>query len=149
MQLSQKGKEILKKFEGFRSCPYKDQIGKPTIGIGTTYYPHGTPVKMGDPCISLDKAYEYLDSHVTSSVISVIEPHIKQALTQNQVDAIISLVYNIGAGGFIKSTLLKRINVNPNDKPGISEAFIMWQNAGGHPILKKRREAEVRLYFSS
>lgn len=148
MILSQKGKEILKRFEGFKSCPYRDQIGKPTVGIGTTIYPDGKVVTMKDPCINVDKAYEYLSDHVQKRVISSIEPSITQVLNQNQIDSIISLVYNIGAGRFLKSTLLKRININPNDKDGITEAFMMWVNAGGEPILAPRRRAEVRLYFS-
>src|SRR5436190_5622104 len=109
MILSQKGKEILKRFEGFKSCPYRDQIGKPTVGIGTTIYPDGKVVTMKDSCINVDKAYEYLSDHVQKRVIDVIQSSITQTLNQNQIDSIISLVYNIGAGRFLKSTLLKRI----------------------------------------
>jgi lysozyme len=103
---------------------------------------------MTDPCIDLDKAKMYLQYHVQNKVIKYIQPLIKTNLNQNQVDAIISLVYNIGAGGFAKSTLLKRINKDPMDSTGITEAFLMWKNAGGKPILLKRRKREVALYFS-
>jgi len=150
MILSQKGKEALKRFEGFRSCPYLDQVKIPTIGVGTTVYPDGTLVEMHDPCIDINKAYEYLTDHVNKRVIAAIQPVIKVSLNQNQVDAVISLVYNIGAAAFKKSTVLKKINENPNNKPSITEAFMMWVKAGGTTlaVLVARRKEELKLYFT-
>jgi lysozyme len=56
------------------------------------------------------------------------------------------LTYNIGVGAFIGSSVLRKINANPND-PTIKEAFEMWRNAGGRPILLRRRQEESALYF--
>ncbi len=150
MVLSQKGREILKRFEGFRGCPYLDSVKVPTIGIGTTFYPDGTLVTMKDSCIDVNKAYEYLDSHVVKYVIKEIEKYITSSINQNQTDAIISFVYNVGAGAFRKSTLLKKINTNPGDKTSITTEFMKWNKAGGKPLagLTARRKEEVKLYFS-
>lgn len=151
MKLSQTGKQALKRFEGFKSCPYYDQVKVETIGIGTTIYPDGHLVKITDPCIDINKAYEYLEDHVNKRVIALIEPLIKKPLNQNQIDAVISIVYNIGAGRFKTSTLLRRINQDPNNKAGITEAFMMYVIAGGHTNagLVARRKEEVKLYFST
>ena len=66
---------------------------------------------------------------------------------QNQFDALVSLCYNIGVAGFLNSSIFKKVNANPND-PSINEAFKMWKNAGGKPILLNRRIREANLYFS-
>jgi lysozyme len=68
-------------------------------------------------------------------------------INQNQFDSLVSLAFNIGTGAFKKSTLLKKVNANPND-PAIKGAFEMWKNAGGMPILLKRRQREAALYFT-
>ena len=65
-------------------------------------------------------------------------------LNQNQFDALVSLVFNIGTGAFARSTLLKRLNVG--DYNGAAEAFLMWRNAGGKPILLNRRKREKALF---
>lgn len=148
MILSQNGKKFLKRVEGFVSCPYRDSVGVATVGIGTTVYPNGRAVSISDSCVDEAKAFEYLEDHTNKRIISKIKDLIKVNLNQNQTDAIISFVYNIGADGFKDSTLLERLNRNPNDVNGITAAFMMWINAKGKPILKERRRQEVKLYFS-
>lgn len=150
MILSLQGKEFLKQEEGFKSCPYLDGGGVATVGIGTTIYPNGIHIKITDPCIDLKTAYTYLEDHVNKRVINLIQTNIKPTLNQNQVDSVISLVYNIGAAAFNKSTVLKRINANPNDRPGIEAGFLMWVKDNGQtvPSLVARRHREVNLYFS-
>ena len=59
MRLSQKGLDLIKHFEGFRSVPYLCSAGVPTIGYGSTYYANGTRVKLSDSPISEDWAEEY------------------------------------------------------------------------------------------
>lgn len=148
MKISQKGKDFLKQMEGFKGCPYLDSVKMPTIGIGSTIYPNGIKVAMTDPCIDISKAFEYLEYHVNKRIIKQVADSIRAPLNQNQTDAVISFIYNVGAGRFKASTLLRRINVNPNDVDGITAAFMMWVNAGGKPILTERRKQEVKLYFS-
>ena len=69
-------------------------------------------------------------------------------LNQNQFDALVCFVFNIGPNAFAASTLLKKAKVNSNDKT-IALEFAKWVNGGGKklPGLVKRRKAESDLYF--
>jgi len=68
-------------------------------------------------------------------------------LNQNQFDAVVSFTYNVGIGAFISSTLLRKININPNDE-SISHEFKKWNKVNGIVMkgLKKRRNEESYLY---
>ncbi len=70
-------------------------------------------------------------------------------LTQNQFDALCSFVFNVGCGAFLRSTLLKKIKMNPSD-PTIRDEFAKYRFAGGKvlPGLEKRRREEAAVYFS-
>lgn len=67
-------------------------------------------------------------------------------LNQNQYDALTSLAYNIGAGAFRTSTLLRRLNAG--DHRGAAEQFGAWVRSGGadSPGLIARRASERRLF---
>lgn len=153
MNISDKGLAIIENFEGFVSCPYKDQVGISTIGIGTTFYENGTPVKMTDTCITHDRAIELL-KHYLIGTQSLISSLVTQTLNQNQFDSICSFIYNVGDGAFKGSTLLKRINKDPNDK-SIALAFEMWNKGkvnGKSVVIKdldRRRREESELYFQN
>jgi lysozyme len=69
-------------------------------------------------------------------------------INQAQFDALTSFAYNIGAGALRTSTLLKRVNSNPNDK-NIKSHFMKWVNANGKVMngLINRRQAEADLYY--
>jgi lysozyme len=51
-------------------------------------------------------------------------------------------------GNLDKSTLLKKVNLNPKDL-SIKAEFLKWNKGGGKVLngLVKRREAEAALYF--
>jgi GH24 family phage-related lysozyme (muramidase) len=51
---------FIQREEGEVLHPYRDQRGKPTIGIGCTMYEDGTPVKMSDPAITHERALRLL-----------------------------------------------------------------------------------------
>ena len=70
-------------------------------------------------------------------------------LTQEQFDALVSFVFNVGVQAFNVSTLKKKILKNPND-PTIADEFRRWVYAGNKmlPGLVKRREQEIKLYYS-
>lgn len=145
--VSPDGIDFLIKEEGLILHPYKDQVGIPTIGIGCTYYENGNRVTMADPPITRDRAialFRNLLKHYEAAVWSVT----RDDINQNQFDALTSLCFNIGVHGFKGSTVVKRVNANPNDKK-IRDAFLMWKNAGGKPILLKRRKREADLYFKN
>lgn len=152
MQIDTKGLQIIENFEGFggkpKGCPYIDQTGTPTIGIGTTFYENGTKVTMNDPCITHDRAWQLLTNYLKNTC-ELITSLVKSEINQNQFDALCSLTYNIGDHGFTDSTVLKRVNANPND-PTIRDAFEMWTKSKGEvvPDLVRRRKEESDLYFS-
>lgn len=144
--MDKKGIDFLSVEEGLRLKPYPDAKGIPTIGIGCTYYENGTRVKLTDPPITKERAlslFQNIRDYYEKTVWSVT----RDDITQNQFNALVSICFNIGVQGFKGSTLLKRVNANPND-PTITEAFKMWRNSGGKPILLGRRIREAKLYFS-
>lgn len=145
MKLSEKGYEFLGREEGLRLSAYQDSVGIWTIGYGNTFYENGVKVKKGDK-ITKERALELF-----RSIVKRFEDGVNTAITRelnaNQFDALVSLAYNIGIAGFKGSTVVKRVNANPCD-PTIRQAFEMWRNAGGKPILLNRRKREADLYFS-
>lgn len=144
--ISPNGINFLIKEEGIILKPYRDSVGIPTIGIGCTYYENGQKVKMTDPPITRDRAIGLFKNVLAAYEIAVWS-NTRDDINQNQFDALVSICYNIGVNALKGSTLLKRVNANPND-PSINEAFKMWKNAGGKPILLNRRIREANLYFS-
>lgn len=139
--------KLIKQFEGLRLSAYLDAVNIPTIGYGNTRYPDGAKVQMGDK-ISIEKADAMLFFSLNDFAYW-INYSVQVPLTQNQFDALCSFTYNVGVGAFRKSTLLKKINANPND-PAIELEFLKWCKAGGKvlPGLKKRRQAESDFYFA-
>lgn len=146
MKLNKAGKDLIKSFEGLKLVAYKCSANKDTIGYGNTFYEDGSPVKPGDRITKerADSLFELIVSNFTEKV----RKEIKTILTDNQFSAIVSLAYNIGIGNLQKSTLLKKVNFNPND-PSIRAEFMKWNKAGGKVLagLTRRREAEAKLYF--
>lgn len=142
--LDSAGVAFLMKEEGLVLHPYLDSVGIPTIGVGMTYYPDtGKKVTMKDKPLTADKAIELFKKMVIpyeTAVWSVT----RDDINQNQFNALVSLCYNIGIGGFKGSTVVKRVNKNPND-PLIADAFEMWRKPA---VLRLRRKREHRLYFS-
>jgi lysozyme len=139
------GLAIIRDYEGFRPKAYLCPAGVWTIGYGTTRYPNGEPVKDGDTCTP-DQAEVWLENHLVG-VENTISKAVKVPISDNAFSALCSLVYNIGSGLFLGSTLLKRINEGAPD--GLitthMKAFIF---AGGKqlPGLVKRRAAEAALW---
>jgi lysozyme len=148
MKISQKGLDLLKRFEGVRLKPYLCPAGIPTISIGCTYYPDGTKVRMTDPEITQARATEIF-LNVLKHYESSVDSFTRDDITQNQFDALVSFAYNVGTGALKKSTLLKKVNANPNDK-FIESQFLIWNKVKGVPVkgLTQRRQAESKLYFS-
>jgi len=137
--------------EGLQLRAYKDSADIPTIGIGTIRYPNGQKVKMGDVCTE-DQAYQYLDHEVNKMLGTINGLLVNVDINQHQFDAIVLLVYNIGAGGFALSRVLKGIKKNPNDFKPIEVEWMGWNkvtiNGKKEPIkgLTNRRKKEWQLY---
>ena len=126
-------------YEGYSSTAYTPVQGDvPTIGWGTT-----AGVKAGDtitPTQALGRLARDAELAKAGVVRCVTVP-----LTQGELDAYVSLAYNIGAGAFCSSTLVKKLN--RQDYTGACGEIRRWCYFKGRklPGLVKRREAEYRM----
>jgi lysozyme len=147
-KLNSVGYNLIKEFEGLSLKPYKCQANINTIGYGSTYYENGTRVQMSDAPITKQRA-EQLLQHTADRFASKVFNLLKKPVTQNQFNALVSFAFNVGSGALASSTLLKLVNVNPNDIT-IKSEFLRWNKAGGKPIqgLTNRRIKESALYFT-
>lgn len=145
-QINKASLNLIKQFEGCVLQPYLDSVKVPTIGIGTIKYPNGTKVTMKDPPITQEQAEEYLQNHLIGNCLSVSDL-VKVVLNDNEFGALVSFVYNLGAGALASSSLLKKLNAN--DRLGAAEEFLKWDHAGGQRLagLTKRRQAERALFL--
>jgi lysozyme len=141
------GLNLIKKWEGLRLSAYLCAAGVPTIGYGSTRYPNGKKVILGEKLTS--------EKEATQLLLATLEPfeaavnkHLPN-LNQCQFDALVAFSYNVGTGAFIKSTLLKKAKANSAD-PSIVDEFLKWNKASGKALtgLTNRRREEANLYFS-
>lgn len=132
---------IIQQFEGLRLRSYQCQAGVWTIGYG-----HTQGVHQG-MAITRQQAEEYLKADVATTEHIINIRHLD--LNQNQFDALVSLVFNIGPVQFAQSTLLKKIQANPND-PTIPDEFRRWIYVNKQPSegLIRRRDQEAKLYIA-
>lgn len=141
--VSSQGIDLIAEFEGCRLTAYRCPANVPTIGYGHT---HG--VKMGDRLNSIAEAKELLLNDLNREYLPGVLAAVKVTLTQNQLDALVSLCYNIGVGAIARSTLVRK--VNEGDINGAANEFLKWNKAGSHilPGLTRRRTAERQLFLS-
>ena len=146
MNVNKQGIQLVKSFEGCFLNAYLCPAKVWTIGYGSTKYPNKKPVKQGDK-ITQQEA-ETLLSDTLDEFSKGVSKLIKVELNDNQFSALVSFAFNLGVGALSKSTLLKKVNSNPNDKT-IEQEFMKWVNAGGKKLngLVRRRTAESKLYF--
>jgi len=148
MKLNNEGYLMITNFEGFSAIPYFCSAGVPTIGFGNTYYPDGKRITMSDKAITIKYAFEIF-KHIADRFALSVDRQLKKPVTQNQFNSLTSFAYNLGTGNFVSSTLLKKVNINPND-PSIKTEFLKWNKADGKIIkgLTARRNKEQENYFS-
>jgi lysozyme len=153
MKLDNKGILLIADFEGLKLKPYyatphEKTKGIVTIGYGSTFYPDKTKVQITDKEITKKEAIDMLKIIADTFALKV-DAVIKKEVTQNQFNALVSLAFNIGIGGFSKSTVLRLVNNNPNDG-NIAKAFLMWNKQAEKELqgLTKRRIKESSLYFT-
>lgn len=139
LMLSAAGIAGIVQYEGTVPVVYRDVVGINTVCTG-----HVTPLPVGttvtpDTCAALLQA----DTKIAQDVI---RSSIKTPISQNQYDALTSFVFNVGAGAFRKSTLLRKLNAG--DCKGAAAEFPRWDVAGGRhvPGLLKRRNDERALF---
>ena len=148
MKISENGVNLIKKFEGLSLKSYLCSAGIPTIGWGNTFYENMKKVTLQDEPITRERADSLFNFLVTTNYVNVVNRLVIVDINQNQFDALVSFVYNLGSGNFEKSTLLKK--VNQSDFIGASLEFEKWNRAGGKVLngLTKRRLSEKELFLS-
>ena len=143
MTISDKGMDLIKKFEGLRLKAYRDAVGVWTIGYG-----HTGGVAPGTIIT------EEIANHLLEQDLAMVEICVNEAvsvpLTQNGFDALVSFVFNVGCFGFRKSTLLRLLN--KGEYKEIADQFRRWNKGRINglyvelPGLTKRRQAEAVLF---
>ena len=141
------GLNLIKKYEGLRLSAYLCPASVVTIGYGSTKYPNGKKVILGEKLSGEKEATQLLLSTL-DPYEAAVNKHLPN-INQCQFDALVSFCYNVGTGAFIKSTLLKKAKVN-NADPSILDEFLRWNKAAGKVMngLTNRRREEANLYFS-
>lgn len=145
MKTSQNGITLIKSFEGLRLSAYRCPAGHLTIGYG-----HTSNVHEG-MTITEQQAEKLLKQDIYFAELAV---DMLGKLTQNQYDALVSFVFNVGNRAFSSSRLRRYVLADPND-PAIRQEFLRWiyitvkgkkQVSKG---LQNRRHAESNLYFNT
>jgi lysozyme len=141
------GLNLIKKYEGLRLTSYLCPAGVPTIGYGSTRYPNGKKILLGEKLTNEKEATQLLLATL-SPYEDAVNKHLPN-INQCQFDALVCFAYNVGTGALIKSTLLKKAKAN-NADPSILDEFLRWNKAGGKVLagLTNRRREEANLYFS-
>lgn len=140
MTTSDKGFKLIKEFEVCKLYAYRCPAGVLTIGYG-----HTKGVKAG-MAITQDMANKYLQEDVKFAENALNKMNIK--FSQNEFDALVSWIFNLGEGNFNTSTLKKKILVRAASFE-IADQIIRWVNAGKkvQTGLQKRRIAEANMYI--
>ena len=140
MRTSEEGVDFIKQWETLQLKAYDDGYGYLTIGYGHT----GPDVhedmiidEEGAECLLEDDLYE---------AEKAVNNYVDVELQQHEFDALVSFVFNIGAGNFSNSTLLKLLN--NDDRHGAALQFSRWNKSSGQVSngLIRRRKAEQRLF---
>lgn len=140
MKISQKGIDLIKKFEGCKLQAYLCPAGVWTIGWGNTSH-----AKAG-MSITQQQAETFLKDDIKP--IETLLNGMGINYTQNQFDALVSWIFNLGQGNFKSSTMYKYIVARKTDLE-ITDQMVKWVNAGGKPLLglKKRRAEEANMFL--
>ena len=137
MKTSQKGIDLIKKFEGCRLDAYKCPAGVWTIGYG-----HTAEVACGQK-ISPAQAEDYLRADLEKYEKKVEKYESRYRWTQNEFDAMVSFAYNLGS-------IDKLTADGTRTKAVIAEKILLYNKAGGKALagLTKRRQAERELFLA-
>lgn len=147
MATTSKAASIIAIFEGKKLKAYQDQGGVWTIGYGSTYnIDEKRPVQQGDT-ITDATALRWLKTF-TGNLQADIKALVKVPVTQNQLDSLTSLAYNIGPFAFKGSTLLRTLNAG-KPKIEVADQFLRWKFVKGveNRGLINRRLKERELFL--
>jgi lysozyme len=136
---------LLESFEGLRLRPYLCPAGVWTIGLGTTRYPDGRPVRPTDRAITRDEAYVIAAWQIRRDYLPEALKACPGLDTPGRLAAVVDFAYNLGTAALRGSTLRKRINAGQWESVPVE--LRKWVRGGGRvlPGLVKRRGAEAAL----
>ncbi len=154
MHVGQRGKNLFKEWEGLVTHEYLDSGGAPTIGIGhllTRSERTSGKIIMGGQALDYrnglteQQCWDLLDVDLAGSE-AVVNEMVKVSLNQNQFDALVSFVFNVGDGAFRSSTLLRLLNQGQYDQ--VASQLQRWVMDNGHVVqgLVNRRNKEIALW---
>lgn len=154
MQISEKGLSLIKKEEHFMPRRYLCPAGKPTIGYGHVIL--ASESHLHTATLTEPEASALLIKDVARQYGAHVASRLKRPVTQNQFDALVSLTYNIGTGGFDQSSVLRLANAGSASTEAICQAFGLWNKVTNPKTGKKevskglvvRRAREAALYLS-
>ena len=136
-------KAFLRPLEGKMLVAYWD-YSRYSIAYGSGTLLNGSKVQKGDRIT--EQEAELLLSRDIQEAQNYVNYYVKSDISRAQNDALVSFVYNCGAGNFKGSTLLSTVNSNPNNYEAIRSAFLHpnWITAG----RESRRIKEANYYSS-
>jgi lysozyme len=142
MKTSNKGINLIKSFEGYRSVAYKCPAGKWTIGYGHTGKVDGKKVCAGMK-ITPAKATELLKADLVKFEKGVNKYWKRYRWTQSEFDSMVSFAYNVGSIRGLSAMGMR-------SKATIARKMLLYNKAAGKPLngLTKRRKAEQALFLS-
>lgn len=145
LDISENGLKFIKGFEGEILHVYDDGYGYPTGGVGHLIKPEDH-LKLGDK-VSQAQSDAWLKKDLAGCV-KIVNDFVSRPVTQNQFDAMVSLAFNIGIGGFKKSSVLSL--VNQGSFKAASNRFGLWIHSNGKISkgLIRRRAAEAKLFLT-
>ena len=146
MKTGPKGLRLIKQFEGWRNKAYRCSAGVLTIGYGHTSMAGPPTVKAG---MTITKAQaEQILKRDLRKYEKAVNNAVRVDLTQEQFDSLVSFTFNVGPGGFRKSSVLRMVNARRFD--AVPAKLMLWNKAGGRVLkgLTRRRAAEGELFMS-
>lgn len=152
MKISLSGRKLIQRHSGLRMNAYQGRAGIWMIGYGSIRWANGVLVQEDDKLKDVNEA-DLLLTYSLQTPERIINTHINSRLTQNQYDALVSLVYDIKGKNFNESGIVELIqNGDVQKVPKViyelSYLDICSRVAGSRTILeiKRRREAESDLF---
>ena len=148
MKTSSNGLQLIRKYEGYKSTPYRCPAGLYTVGYGHVI---GNGLQLPDEwnrTLSLGEINELLRTDLVRFERGVSR-YCTVYLTQSQFDALVSFSFNLGLGVLQRSTLRQKIL--RKDGEGAAKEILRYDKVGGRPLkgLTNRRIAEYRMFNDS
>ena len=136
---------LLERFEGLYLRPYICPAGVWTVGLGSTRYLDGAPVRATDPPITREHAYLLCVHQLRTEYLPAVIGLCPGADSFDKIAALTDFVYNAGIGALRSSTLRKRVNAG--DWPGAQKEIQRWTKGGGKTLrgLVIRRAVEAAM----